>query len=81
MLSFRRIALFVCVLLPLLTEYEAASGTSASKVVTLTSRDFDATIKNGEVWFVEFYAPWCGHCKRLESTWEELANSVDGTAK
>ena len=29
-------------------------------VVELTSKNFDSYISDGNVWLIEFYAPWCG---------------------
>ncbi|XP_048835172.1 dnaJ homolog subfamily C member 10 isoform X2 [Brienomyrus brachyistius] len=51
------------------------------EVITLDSREFDATVNSGELWFVNFYLPRCPHCHDLAPTWREFAKEMDGLVR
>ncbi|CAL1709319.1 unnamed protein product [Somion occarium] len=44
-------------------------------VLSLNEKTFFDTISHGHV-FVKFFAPWCGHCKKLAPSWTELARHM-----
>ncbi|XP_078602361.1 thioredoxin domain-containing protein 5-like [Branchiostoma floridae x Branchiostoma japonicum] len=43
-----------------------------SKVLILTKDNFHSVIRKGMT-FVQFYAPWCDHCKTLLPAWDALS--------
>jgi protein disulfide-isomerase-like protein len=53
---------------------------SQGAVTVVVGKTFDklVTKRTGDV-FIEFYAPWCGHCKELEPKWDELGALFKGT--
>lgn len=49
----------------------------SSKVLEVSDK-FLTVAKDG-LWLVKFYAPWCGHCKKLEPVWKHVAQSLADT--
>ncbi len=52
----------------------------SEKVIELNDSNFEESINSGKVVLVDFWAEWCGPCKMLTPTIDELADDFEGKA-
>mmetsp|Transcript_27918 Transcript_27918/g.61277 ORF Transcript_27918/g.61277 Transcript_27918/m.61277 type:complete len:250 (-) Transcript_27918:220-969(-) len=50
-------------------------------VQDLTPDNFDKIVNGAKAVLIEFYAPWCGHCKRMTPEYKKLGELVNSNPK
>ena len=56
--------------------YIWVSVAAADDVLVLGGDNFKDLVLSKDLIAVEFYAPWCGHCKQLEPEWRAAASKL-----
>ncbi|KAA8547045.1 hypothetical protein F0562_003474 [Nyssa sinensis] len=58
----------------ILLNVSISAAAEGEYVLTLDSSNFSETVSKNNFVVVEFYAPWCGHCKKLAPEYEKAAS-------
>ncbi|XP_041823260.1 protein disulfide-isomerase A3-like [Melanotaenia boesemani] len=74
------VRLLLAIILVLMSCFTAASSLRRD-VLELGDADFDYLATEHETMLVKFYAPWCGHCKKLAPEFEKAATRLKGTVQ
>ncbi|VVA92097.1 unnamed protein product [Arabis nemorensis] len=76
-MAMRRFALFSILILSLFaSSIRSEQSETKEFVLTLDHTNFSETIEKHDFIVVEFYAPWCGHCKQLAPEYEKAASEL-----
>lgn len=63
-----------------LAQVSSALYSKNSGVTDLNPNNFDNKVKDSDgIWVVEFYAPWCGHCKNLAPEYQKAGKALKVT--
>ena len=46
--------------------------------MNMTQRQFEEKIQGDMPVLVDFWAPWCGYCRRIDAAYEKVAESYEG---
>merc|ERR1719491_2403242 len=70
----------ICGFLLIVQSHGIETGKPHDSVQILTNENVEAALNdpaNG-LWMLKFYAPWCGHCKKLAPTLNSMAPYLSG---